>query len=84
MSKLRSINLRSHLVTCAKVVSYRTICGADTFCVTLLLTRNLHAAVGVVFAEMATKTLIYYGHERLWEMPLLAKFASAIGGAHHG
>jgi sulfate adenylyltransferase large subunit len=52
----------------AKAVSWRVAGSLDTFMVTALVTRNLHIAGGVALAEVLTKTVLYYIHERAWTL----------------
>jgi sulfate adenylyltransferase large subunit len=51
-----------------KAVTWRATGSLDTFMLTALITRNLHIAGGVALAEVVTKTVLYYVHERAWTL----------------
>jgi sulfate adenylyltransferase large subunit len=51
-----------------KAVTWRATGSLDTFMLTALITRNLHIASGVALAEVVTKTILYYVHERAWTL----------------
>jgi hypothetical protein len=44
---------------------------ADTFVLSFLVTGKVTAAVGIVGFELFTKSVLYYGHERAWEISWL-------------
>jgi sulfate adenylyltransferase large subunit len=50
----------------AKAFSWRATGSLDTFILTALITGSSSVAGGVALAEVLTKTLIYYFHERVW------------------
>jgi sulfate adenylyltransferase large subunit len=50
----------------AKAVSWRATGSLDTFLVATLVAGSPKIAGGVALAEILTKTLIYYFHERVW------------------
>lgn len=58
----------THARSLAKAVSWRTTGSLDTFIVTFVITRNPKIAGSVALAEIVTKILVYYFHERLWAL----------------
>jgi sulfate adenylyltransferase large subunit len=58
----------SHTRSLAKAVSWRATGSLDTFIVAMVVTGNANVAGSVALAEILTKTLIYYLHERLWTL----------------
>ena len=49
-----------------KAVSWRFVGSIDTFSLSVLITRNLAQAASIASAEVATKLVLYYVHERIW------------------
>lgn len=72
------MSVRSHLKSVTKAVSWRVLGAIDTFGLTFLMTGKLTAAVGVVGLEVLTKSVLYYGHERVWETAALTRYF--VGG----
>jgi sulfate adenylyltransferase large subunit len=58
----------SHLRSVAKAISWRATGSLDTFAIAALITGNAKIAGGVALAEILTKTLLYYVHERAWAL----------------
>jgi uncharacterized membrane protein len=56
----------SHPRSIAKAVSWRITGSADTFVLSFIFTGSVKLAGSIAIAEMATKTLLYYLHERAW------------------
>jgi len=75
--------LGSHLKSVVKAVTWRALGAVDTFALCWLVTGHPGAAAGVVGFEVLTKSLLYYGHERVWEMPWLAGLFVPAKGASH-
>ena len=50
----------------AKAVSWRVTGSLDTMLLSWLLTGQLGVAVAIGSAEVLTKTVLYYLHERVW------------------
>jgi uncharacterized membrane protein len=57
------INKRSAV----KAVSWRLLGTLDTIILAFLFTGNADISLGVGGAELVTKTVLYYFHERAWE-----------------
>lgn len=66
----------SHLQTLAKAATFRVLSAVDTFVLSYLVTGKLGAAAGIVGFEVLTKSVLYYGHERLWTIGALANLFS--------
>jgi uncharacterized membrane protein len=58
----------SHCKSVAKAITWRVLGAADTFVLSFLVTGKATAACGIVGFELFTKSVLYYGHERAWEM----------------
>ena len=56
----------SHPRSIAKAVSWRITGSVDTFLLSLLFTRSVSLAGSIALAEVVTKMLLYYLHERVW------------------
>jgi sulfate adenylyltransferase subunit 1 (EFTu-like GTPase family)/uncharacterized membrane protein len=56
----------THRRSLAKAVSWRATGSFDTFLVATVIIGSPKVAGGVALAEIPTKTLIYYFHERVW------------------
>jgi sulfate adenylyltransferase large subunit len=56
----------THGRSLAKAISWRATGSLDTFLVAVLVTGSSKVAGAVALAEILTKTLIYYLHERVW------------------
>ena len=57
----------SHCKSAAKAITWRVLGAADTFVLSFLVTGKATAACGIVGCELFTKSVLYYGHERVWE-----------------
>jgi uncharacterized membrane protein len=49
-----------------KAISWRATGTMDTFLLSWLITGHVGKALSIGAAELLTKTLLYYGHERVW------------------
>jgi len=49
-----------------KAISWRVVGSLDTFGLSLLVTRNASHAASIALAEVLTKIVLYYLHERAW------------------
>ena len=56
----------SHPRSIAKAVSWRITGSVDTFLLSFLFTGSVKLAGSIAIAEMGTKMLLYYLHERAW------------------
>jgi len=50
----------------AKAVTWRITGTADTFIISLLITKKPVVAASIASLEVLTKTVLYYFHERIW------------------
>lgn len=57
-------NLRSIV----KTITYRTLIVIETFIVSYLLTGKLGASTAITFFVNLVGTIIYYVHERVWNL----------------
>jgi sulfate adenylyltransferase large subunit len=58
----------THARSLAKAISWRTTGSIDTFVVTFVVSGSTKIAGSVALAEVVTKILIYYLHERVWAL----------------
>jgi sulfate adenylyltransferase subunit 1 (EFTu-like GTPase family) len=58
----------SHTRSIAKAVSWRATGSFDTFVVSFIITGNTTIAGSIAAAEIATKLVFYYFHERVWAL----------------
>lgn len=49
-----------------KSISWRTVASLDTFLLAFLITGRLSWGVFIAGAEVLTKMVLYYAHERVW------------------
>ncbi|HOX57672.1 MAG TPA: DUF2061 domain-containing protein [Candidatus Paceibacterota bacterium] len=56
----------NHLRSFAKAVSWRVTGTLDTILVSFIITGRIKLALSIGCLELATKTLLYYLHERVW------------------
>ena len=50
----------------AKAISWRAIASLDTFVLAFLITGRLSWGASIAGAEVLTKMVLYYVHERAW------------------
>lgn len=50
----------------AKAITWRVTGTADTFIISLLITKKPVVAASIASIEVLTKTVLYYFHERIW------------------
>ena len=58
----------THARSVAKAMSWRATGSLDTFIIAALVTGSSTLAGGVALAEVLTKTILYYVHERVWAL----------------
>jgi uncharacterized membrane protein len=51
-----------------KTVSWRIVGTVDTIAISWLLTGEIETALAIGSVELVTKMILYFGHERLWNM----------------
>jgi uncharacterized membrane protein len=56
----------SHKRSVAKAVSWRLLGSLDTMVLSWLITGSFRFAASISIAEVGTKSLLYYLHERAW------------------
>lgn len=59
--------MESHSRSFAKAVSWRITGTLDTMILSWLITGSFKLAATISLAEIATKSLLYYLHERAWQ-----------------
>lgn len=58
--------IATRLRSAAKAVTWRITGTADTFIISLLITKKPVVAASIASLEVLTKTILYYFHERVW------------------
>lgn len=56
----------THSRSILKAISWRTTGTIDTIVISFILTGRIKLALSIGLAELLTKTILYYLHERLW------------------
>ena len=51
-----------------KTVSWRIVGTVDTITISWVLTGEIETALAIGSVELVTKMILYFGHERLWNM----------------
>lgn len=51
-----------------KTVSWRIVGTIDTIAISWVLTGEIDTALAIGSVELVTKMVLYFGHERLWNM----------------
>jgi uncharacterized membrane protein len=64
----KNISSNSHLMSLVKGISWRIVGTMDTIMIAYLVTGKVHAAVSIGSVEVFTKILLYYLHDRAWEL----------------
>ncbi|WP_373055518.1 DUF2061 domain-containing protein [Zunongwangia sp. H14] len=52
----------------AKTISWRIVGTMDTVAISWILTGQIETALAIGSVELVTKMILYFGHERLWNM----------------
>jgi len=71
----RSVETRTRSVI--KAVTWRITGSADTIVLAYLFTNDLTVATSIGLAEVFTKMVLYYVHERAWNHIPFLKFVKA-------
>lgn len=56
-----------HYRSIVKAISYRITGTMATLLITFIITRKVEFALSIALADVITKILIYYVHERTWD-----------------
>ncbi|WP_298248252.1 DUF2061 domain-containing protein [uncultured Christiangramia sp.] len=51
-----------------KTISWRIVGTLDTVMIAWFLTRKIETALAIGSVELVTKMILYFGHERLWNL----------------
>jgi uncharacterized membrane protein len=60
--------MEKHVRSFAKAISWRIVATLTTILLVFAFTRSLMISGGVGIAELVVKILVYYLHERVWNM----------------
>ncbi|RLD09963.1 MAG: hypothetical protein DRI44_07280 [Chlamydiae bacterium] len=67
-TKEDQIYRESHLRSVLKAFSWRFVATSTTFAIVYLVTGKLSFATSIAGVEVITKMVIYYFHERAWQL----------------
>lgn len=73
------ISRESHLRSILKGITWRFIATGTTMTITYIATGSLDSALTVGGADFVFKFLLYYGHERLWQMAPVGSVRKIVG-----
>ena len=63
--------METHARSLAKAIAWRVTGTLDTMIISLVITGSFKLAAAIGFTEVATKSVLYYLHERAWlKVPL--------------
>ncbi|MFZ0489006.1 MAG: DUF2061 domain-containing protein [Salegentibacter sp.] len=51
-----------------KAISWRTVGTMDTIAISWILTGEVKTALAIGSVELVTKMILYFGHERIWNL----------------
>lgn len=68
-----------HLKAVFKAATWRLVGAVDTFLLGWVVTGHAGAAGAIMGFEVLTKTFLYYGHERVWEIERIKGLFEAKG-----
>jgi uncharacterized membrane protein len=60
--------MEKHVRSVAKTLSWRIVATSTTILLVFLFTGNLVISASIGSLELLSKTIIYYVHERIWNM----------------
>ena len=66
---------KSHKRHIAKTITWRIVGTLDTILLAWLISGNAFTGLNIGFAEVITKIILYYFHERLWFKGEFSKFS---------
>ena len=64
-----------------KAVSWRVIATITTILIVLLISGDIGSALAIGGIEFFAKFLVYYLHERLWQIVPRGRIREAVGGS---
>ncbi len=73
----------SHFRSLLKAFSWRVVATSTTAVIAYFVTGEVKAAVIIGGIEFVVKFLIYYLHERVWQLIPRGTFRHLIQGKHH-
>jgi len=69
--------METHVRSMVKAISWRIVATFTTMLLVFVFTGNLVVSGGVGLAELFTKIIIYYVHERLWNASSFGRIQKA-------
>lgn len=75
-SHRRNSTTNSHLLSLVKGISWRIVGTIDTILIAYLVTGKIQMAVSIGSVEVFTKIVLFYLHDRAWEMAKAKKNAA--------
>lgn len=66
-ARLESEEAKSKTISVLKSISWRIVGTLDTMVISFIITGRAEVAMSIASIEVASKMLLYYLHERVWE-----------------
>jgi uncharacterized membrane protein len=70
--------MEKHVRSIAKAISWRILATSTTIFLVFLFTGNFVTSASVGALELLSKTIIYYIHERIWNMSNFGRGANCV------
>jgi len=81
LARLPAADKDAHARSVAKAITWRLTGSIDTFVLSLLITGNVKVAGSISLAEVVTKILLFYTHERAWALIAWGRSKASVSGA---
>ena len=78
---MNEIQKESRVRSLLKAVSWRVIATITTILIVLLISGDIRSALAIGGIEFFAKFLVYYLHERLWQIVPRGRIRGAISGS---
>lgn len=82
MKEIKDMRGEKHTRTVAKAICWRAVATLTTMTIVFLFTRRFILTLGVGFAEVITKMIFYYLHERIWNKISWGKDKHPLSSLH--
>ncbi len=78
---MNEMQKESRVRSLLKAVSWRVIATITTILIVLLISGDIGSALAIGGIEFFAKFLVYYLHERLWQIVPRGRIREAVGGS---
>lgn len=62
------VNSEKPIRSVVKAITWRVVGTIDTMIISWIITGEISMALSIGFIEVITKMILYYGHERVWNL----------------